>query len=121
MTQAETNPTAETVTETVIVPATPAGIEWYRETLYRTEALLAQVAAENETLKFENATLRQEASELHELLAVAGETVENLERALKRERQIVRLAINAAGLFRISDTSRRCVRINSQERTRCGA
>jgi hypothetical protein len=121
MTQAEINPTAETVAETVIVPATPAGLDWYREQLHKVECQLADANAENQTLKFENATLRQEASELHELLAVAGETVENLERALKRERQIVRLAINAAGLFRISDTSRRCVRINSQERTRCGA
>jgi hypothetical protein len=113
------NPTPaieDAIADTHAVPATHAGIEWYRRQLYRTECALADATAVNQDLKTENANLRQEAVELHELLAVANETIGNLERSLQTERGLVRLAIDAAGLFSLTERSRRMLRVHNAVR-----
>jgi hypothetical protein len=113
---AQSPATPNATADTLIVPVSPAGMAWYAGQLQLADKRLDDALAVNQGLATENANLTQELSELHELLAVAGETVANLERALESERAIVKLAVSAAGMFGISLKTRRYVRIHNAMR-----
>jgi septal ring factor EnvC (AmiA/AmiB activator) len=104
--------------DTYIVPVTHAGNEWLKGEIARVEAELAAAQAENATLKTENANLRQEAVELHEELAATRSEVDRLQCGLANMNGYLRLAINAAGLFELSDHSRQYLRIHQALRAR---
>jgi septal ring factor EnvC (AmiA/AmiB activator) len=104
--------------DTYIVPVTHAGNEWLKGEIARVEAELAAAQAENATLKTENADMRQEMVELHEELAATRSEVDRLQCALANMNGYLRLAINAAGLFELSDSSRQYLRIHQALRAR---
>jgi predicted RNase H-like nuclease (RuvC/YqgF family) len=84
--------------DTLIVPVTPAGMNWYRNELARAEAEIANAQAESATLKTENANLQQENVELHELIGAQRAEIEQLQSS---NRKLKLRLINIAGCLRL--------------------
>jgi chromosome segregation ATPase len=84
--------------DTLIVPVTHAGMNWYRYELDCAEAAIAQAQAECATLKTENANLQQENIELHELIGAQRAEIEQIQTA---NRKLKLRLMNIAGCLRL--------------------